>query len=296
MYTSGSTNSPKGVMISHGNLLVSIHTVFIQLCKVDPGNDIFVAYLPLAHIFELCCELACLLYGIRIGYSSPQTITDTSTAIREGQKGDLRILKPTLMIAVPIVLERLKKTLNDKVSSAGVFTKVLFEMAFEQKLTAFRNKCKTSILDRILFKRISSAVLGGRVRFIISGGGLLSSDVQEFASVCLCPVRVAYGLTETCCAASLQFPDNATPEQCGSIIKCCEIRLVNWPEAGYFNTDKPNPRGEIWIGGENVTMGYYNMPEQTKQDFHYINGIRYFATGDIGEMLPNGNLKIIGKL
>lgn len=77
---------------------------------------------------------------------------------------------------------------------------------------------------------------------------------------------------------------------------CCEIKLVDWPEGGYRITDKPNSRGEIYIGGENIALGYYDLPDKTKEDFFYSkDGIRYFATGDIGEMLPNGNVKIIDR-
>jgi long-chain acyl-CoA synthetase len=72
------------------------------------------------------------------------------------------------------------------------------------------------------------------------------------------------------------------------VVPCCELRLVDWNEGEYRCTDKPYPRGEIYIGGDNVIKGYYNMPEKTKEDFHVINGIRFFATGDIGEM--NGQL------
>lgn len=91
------------------------------------------------------------------------------------------------------------------------------------------------------------------------------------------------------------MPNQYQTETVGSLVPCVEIRLVNWEEAGYRNTDTPNPRGEVLIGGENVTMGYYKMPEQTEQDYKVINGIRYFCTGDIGEMLPSGNLKIIDR-
>ncbi len=75
---------------------------------------------------------------------------------------------------------------------------------------------------------------------------------------------------------------------------CNEIRLVDWVEGGYRSTDTPYPRGEIYIGGDNVALGYYNMPDKTDEDFKVINGVRYFATGDIGEMI-NGNLKIIDR-
>jgi len=73
-----------------------------------------------------------------------------------------------------------------------------------------------------------------------------------------------------------------------------KIRLVDWIEGSYRNTDKPYPRGEIYVGGENVVLGYYNNDSLTSQDFKVFNGVRYFATGDIGEMI-NGDLKIIDR-
>ena len=80
----------------------------------------------------------------------------------------------------------------------------------------------------------------------------------------------------------------------GSVVTCSEIRLVDWIEGGFRTTDTPNSRGEIYIGGNNVTLGYYNMPDKTAEDYRLIDGVRYFATGDIGEMV-NGNLKIIDR-
>lgn len=103
MYTSGSTGAPKGVMISHGNMLTSLKALYTRLGSLRVDKDIYVAYLPLAHIFELCVEVGCLINGIRVAYSTPQTISDTATAIKKGQKGDLRVLKPTIMAAVPVV-------------------------------------------------------------------------------------------------------------------------------------------------------------------------------------------------
>lgn len=298
MYTSGSTGNPKGVMINHGNLLTSLKALIKRLgtLKIDGyiRRDCYIAYLPLAHVLELAAELGCLINGVKIAFSSPQTITDTSTSIKRGQKGDLRVLKPTIMAAVPVVLERLSKTVIEKFSKTSWFTQLLFKMFYDYKLSAFRAGRSTRLLDRILFKRISRAVVGGKLRLMLCGGAILSKEVMEFIQVCLCPVMQAYGLTETCAGGTSQLPNQTENGIVGSIVPSCEIRLVDWAEGGYKNTDKPNPRGEIYIGGDNIAMGYWNMPEKTEEDFKVINGINYFATGDIGEMV-NGNLKIIDR-
>jgi len=294
MYTSGSTGNPKGVMISHGNILTSLNALYKRLGTVRTEKDIYVAYLPLAHILELSIEIGCLINGIRLAYSSPQTISDTATAIKKGQKGDLRIMKPTIMAAVPVVLERLSKTVYEKLSTTSSFTQLLFKLAYESKLQSFRAGRSTRLLDRILFKRISRAVVGKKLRLLVCGGAMLSKEVQEFVQVVLCPVMQAYGLTETCGGGTSQLPNQTDTGIVGSIVPCNEIRLVDWVEGGYRSTDTPYPRGEIYIGGDNVALGYYNMPDKTDEDFKVINGVRYFATGDIGEMI-NGNLKIIDR-
>ena len=171
---------------------------------------------------------------------------------------------------------------------------MLFKWAYDSKLQSFRNGRSTRLLDRILFKRISSAVVGKKLRLLLCGGAMLSKEVQEFGQCVLCPIIQAYGLTETCAGGTTQLPNQTDTGIVGSVVPCSEIRLVDWLEGGYRSTDRPYPRGEIFIGGDNVALGYYNMPDKTEEDFKVINGIRYFATGDIGEMI-NGNLKIIDR-
>lgn len=190
MYTSGSTGNPKGVMISHLNLITSIKTVIKRFGTIKLEKDIYICYLPLAHVLELCCELGCLLNGIRTGYSSPQTIADNSTGIKQGQKGDLRVLKPTIMAGVPVVLERLSKTVFEKLSQTSWFQQLFFKHAYAQKLCYFRHGLGTRLLDRVLFKRISSAVVGGKLRLMVCGGALLSREVQEFTQVCSLIVKM----------------------------------------------------------------------------------------------------------
>jgi long-chain acyl-CoA synthetase len=190
-------------------------------------------------------QIAYLCEGIMIGYSSPQTITDTSTSIKKGHKGDLAILNPTIMHAVPAVLERFLKAVNQKISASSWLTQTLFNLASKQKLESIRSGSKTVLLDRILFRKISRAVVGKNLRSIISAGALLNQDVHEFVQVCIAPVAQAYGSTETCAGCTIQLPHETATNLAGSVISCCEIRLVNWEEGEYRNTDTPNPRGEV---------------------------------------------------
>ena len=208
------------------------------------------------------------------------------------------MLKPTMMAAVPVVLERLSKTVYEKLSETSWLKQLLFKLAYQQKLSELRQGRPTRLLDRVLFDKISSAVVGGHMRLMVCGGALLSKEVHEFTQVCLSPVMQAYGLTETTSSCASQLPNHTDTETVGSVIPCSQIRLVDWDEAGYRHTDTPNPRGEIYIRGDNVAMGYYNLPDVTNENFRTIDGVTYFASGDIGEILPNGmsyNFKNISK-
>ncbi len=155
---------------------------------------------------------------------------------------------------------------------------------------------RTPLLDRLIFKKMR-ALVGGRIRLLLSGGAPLSPDTHDFVRNALSlPLVQGYGLTESCACGTIMDSDELTTGRGGPPLQGVEIKLVNWEEGNYKVTDKPNPRGEIIVGGGNVATGYYKMPKKTKEDFYKDEtGRRWFKTGDIGEIYPDGTLKIIDR-
>lgn len=164
-------------------------------------DDVLIGFLPLAHVFELLAESVCFLTGVPIGYSTPNTLIDTSTKIMKGCKGDASVLKPTTMTTVPLILDRISKGINDKVNNGSPLQKVIFKFAYNYKAKWYRRGYKTPILDALIFKKVAK-LMGGRVRLMISGGAPLSADTHEQIRLCLClDMCQGYGLTETTAGA-----------------------------------------------------------------------------------------------
>ncbi|XP_051009970.1 fatty acid CoA ligase Acsl3 [Acomys russatus] len=295
MYTSGSTGIPKGVMISHSNIIASITGMARRIPRLGE-EDVYIGYLPLAHVLELSAELVCLSNGCRIGYSSPQTLADQSSKIKKGSKGDTSVLKPTLMAAVPEIMDRIYKNVMNKVNEMSTFQRNLFILAYNYKMEQISKGRSTPLCDRFVFRKVRR-LLGGNIRLLLCGGAPLSATTQRFMNICFCcPVGQGYGLTESTGAGTITEVWDYNTGRVGAPLVCCEIKLKNWEEGGYFNTDKPHPRGEILIGGQNVTMGYYKNEAKTMTDFFEDeNGQRWLCTGDIGEFDPDGCLKIIDR-
>uniref|UniRef100_UPI0037E8D553 long-chain-fatty-acid--CoA ligase 4 n=1 Tax=Semicossyphus pulcher TaxID=241346 RepID=UPI0037E8D553 len=294
MYTSGSTGRPKGVMIVHSNLIAGM----TGQCERIPGlgpEDTYIAYLPLAHVLEMTAEISCVTYGCRIGYSSPQTLSDQSTKIKKGSKGDCSVLKPTLMAAVPEIMDRINKNVMSKVQEMNFIQKKLFTLGYKYKLDQIKRGYDAPLCNALLFRKVKK-LLGGRVRMMLSGGAPLSAATQRFMNVCFCcPVGQGYGLTETCGAGTITEVADVSTGRVGAPLLCCEIKLRDWAEGGYTSKDKPNPRGEILIGGPNVTMGYYRNESNVQDFFVDERGQRWFCTGDVGEIYPDGCLQIVDR-
>lgn len=289
MYTSGSTGVPKGVSAYHKNTIAACMSLYTVLSQIDVRDgDYSISYLPLAHNLEFTTEHLNFCLGSGIGFASPLTLTDQSLGLLPGSIGDISILKPGALITVPLILDRIRKAVLEKIEKKGPFARDLFNFCLEYKLNWQKRGFKTPIMDKLVFGKIAGG-FGGQIRGIFSGGAPLPASVHSFAASTLNAVMMqGYGLTETTAIGTLMDMDDFSTGKVGAPLFGCKIRLVDWDEGGYRVTDEPRSRGEIVIGGPCLAAGYFNQPEQTAEVFKVEDGYRWFYTGDIGEFYPDG--------
>ncbi|MFH4974146.1 hypothetical protein AB6A40_000855 [Gnathostoma spinigerum] len=293
MYTSGTTGKAKGVQITHGNIVAAAAGLGVGVTLISE-SDTYIGYLPLAHIFEFAAELTCLVRGCRIGYSNALTLHDRGSKILKGTHGDCWALRPTLLAAVPAIMDRIFKAVSEEVAAQPRIMQELFKLNYERKRARYQEGYCSPFLDRIVFKKIRR-LLGGHLRGVVSGGAALNPETQRFMNICMCcPVIQGYGLTETCACATLADINDLSTGTVGPPVRSGQILLREWKEGGYSPFNDP-PQGEILVGGPIVSSGYWQMPEKTAEDFVTVDGVRYFATGDIGEMREDGSLMIIDR-
>ncbi|EME79022.1 uncharacterized protein MYCFIDRAFT_198907 [Pseudocercospora fijiensis CIRAD86] len=294
MYTSGSTGAPKGVLLSHKNVVAAIAGVDVIVGPYLGPGDGLLTYLPLAHILEFVFESACLYWGGSMGYGNPKTISDNSM---RNCRGDIAEFKPTILVGVPAVWETVKKGVQAKVAKLNPVSRNMFWGAMSAKSFMMHNSSYlplagigTSIVDNVVFKKVAEAT-GGKLRICMNGGGPVAKETQRFISMCIAPMISGYGLTETAAMGALMDPLSWTDSALGEIPGSAEVKLVDFPDAGYFSTNNP-PQGEIWIRGASVTSGYLDLEKETKESF---TDDGWFKTGDIGEFDSYGQLRIIDR-
>jgi len=299
MYTSGSTGKPKGVVIKHSSVLASVAAEEVALgIKSD---DVYLGYLPLAHIMELMAEFCMISLGATICYADPKSLTTTGAY----PVGALEQFSPSIMVAVPKIWDVIKKGIEAKVAASSPVARFLVKTAFEARMFALKHGYDTPLFKALVFKKFSK-VVGGKLRFAVSGGGPLNAEVQDFIRACFgCDFCQGYGLTETVAGLTVQSKDDLRPGVVGVPIPSVEAKVESTPDIcdkvgnPYLSTDRVDHegnaifgRGEILCKGANVTLGYYMMPEKTKEVYRDDG---FFETGDIGQFMADGSLRIVDR-
>ncbi|XP_023247364.1 long-chain-fatty-acid--CoA ligase 5 isoform X2 [Copidosoma floridanum] len=271
-YTSGTTGSPKGVMLTHQNVMSGISAVLLQLGEFRPTqHDVMISFLPLAQMLERCCENGMYMVGGSVGFFSGdiKTLSD-----------DMKILKPTVMPAVPRLLNRLYDKIRQELDNSFV-KRTLFNIGIRSKESDLK-KCiihRNSIWDKTLFKKIQEE-MGGNLRLMIVGSAPLAGNVMTFARCVLgCLILEGYGQTECCAPITLTLQGDCIPEHVGPPVACCCIKLIDVPEMEYYTV---NNQGEICVKGANIFAGYFKNPELSAEA---IDEHGWHHTGDIGMWL-----------
>ncbi len=276
VYTSGTTGNPKGVELTHRNLVEHAlnAAAYPDLHEVTQPGSRLLLFLPLAHVLARHLEILSLASGMTIGFApSPATLA-----------GDLKSFKPHWMIAVPRVLEAFYNTVESR-TGGGVKGK-LFRWAAAVSRSAARAeesgrpsplvKAQLALADRLVLHRVREA-MGGQMRFIVCGGARLSPDFGYFYSGFGVRVLQGYGLTESSAPTTCNPQFAARMASVGMPLPGCSVRIA--------------ADGEVLLKGPNIFSGYRGAPELTAE----VLTDGWFATGDLGSLDADGYLTITGR-
>ncbi len=282
IYTSGTTGNPKGVMLTHRNIVFNVEAIN-KLAPIQPG-DRCLSFLPVSHVFE---RVAVYFFT-----RSNMSVSFTTTENLGGDDGDLKAICPHFFTSVPRLLEKVyeriyAKGLEQKGMRRWLFfwaLKLTENWAFDRKYTDWR-AFQWQIAHRLIFSKWRAA-LGGCIKGIITGASACPLGIMRTFNAAGIPIREGYGMTET--APGITFnrfgPGEARLGSVGMLLDGVEIRIEQSPDY------RPG-EGEILVSGPNVMEGYYEQPEKTAEVIRYLEGKRWMVTGDIGilETAPNGH-------
>ncbi len=264
IYTSGTTALPKGVMLTHNNFLFNAEAA-VTAVPVDE-HDVLLSFLPLSHVLERTA-----------GYYAPLICRGCCIAYAESAKAlpqNLREVRPTILVSVPRIFERMHLAVWEKVKKSGSdFKYKIFIWALKQEPGTLLYR----LADLLVFRKIRAS-LGGRFRLTISGGATLNEKLARFFGRVGIKILEGYGLTETSPVVSVNRLDSIHFGTVGQQLPGVEIKIA---------ADK-----EILVYGPGVMKGYYNNDKLTKE---VIDSDGWFKTGDLGFMSADGFLTIIGR-
>ncbi len=277
VYTSGTTGRPKGVMLSHHNIL-SNATASCDVLAAG-SDDLFLSFLPLSHTFERTCGYYfAVMTGARTAYSRgiPQLAED------------LQSMHPTLLISVPRIYERVYGAIRAKLEQGPAVRKKLFELTVNIGYARFEHAQRRGpwlpsfllwpVLNALVAKKIL-ARLGGRVRAAISGGAALPSGISRIFLGLGLNVLQGYGMTEASPVVCGNRPDDNVPASVGASLPGVEVKL--------------GASDALMIKGPNVMLGYWNNPRATAE---VLGSDGWLNSGDIARIDAQGRVYITGRL
>ncbi|MDP1935159.1 MAG: long-chain fatty acid--CoA ligase [Nitrosomonas sp.] len=277
IYTSGTSGRPKGVMLSHHNILTNASSC-LQVIPVLP-DDLLLSFLPLSHTFERTA-----------GYYVPMMAGATIAYARSIQQlqEDLLTIRPTLLISVPRIYERVYAGIRAKLADGPAFSRWLFNFAVDVGYSRFEcqqgrgswrlSHCLWPLLEKLVASKVINK-LGGRLRFVMSGGAALSAEVSRIFIGLGLPILQGYGMTESSPVVCANRIKDNVPASVGLPIPGVEVKL------GEDNA--------LLIRGPNVMLGYWNNPEATKA---IISPDGWLNSGDIASIDEQGHVTITGRL
>jgi long-chain acyl-CoA synthetase len=281
IYTSGTTGNPKGVILSHENLVSNVNAV--QEMLPIGGDDRSLSFLPWAHSFGHTCELHCLL-----SRGASMAICESVDKIIP----NLAEVRPTLLMSVPRIFNKIYDGVHKQMSERPAAVRSLFQAGLKAsgkqkkgQALSLVEKVTLALADRIVFTKIR-ARFGGRLKYAFSGGSALSKDVAEFIDALGITVYEGYGLTETSPIATANRPGAHRIGSVGQAIPGVKI-VIDKSKA------EDGKQGEIMVYGPNVMVGYHNRDQENKEVFTEDQG---FRTGDLGYVDDDGFLYITGRI